>query len=119
MPKDGYAPAVGGTGVGPGPAVPFGRRERQPSSSGDTPTAAKGGSAAVKAEAYFFRVTRSAAGCSITMRPRSRSPALPVFAVAVVASTEFGVYCVKLSPVGTLAKLSAPACRMTTLPLRS
>jgi hypothetical protein len=28
MPKDGDAPAIGGTGVGPGPAVPFGRRER-------------------------------------------------------------------------------------------
>src|SRR3989442_9370351 len=58
MPKDGYAPAIGGTGVGPGPAVPFGRRERQPSSSGDTPTAAEGGSAAVRAAAYSGRGRR-------------------------------------------------------------
>src|SRR5437899_5466541 len=70
MPKDGYAPAIGGTGVGPGPAVPFGRRERQPSSSGDPPTAAEGGSAAVRAAAYFFRVSRSAANPGSRWRER-------------------------------------------------
>src|SRR2546428_9613883 len=71
MPKDGYAPAIGGTGVGPGPAVPFGRRERQPSSSGHTPTAAEGGSAAVKAAAY------SSAGRGRRLAPTVVSAVIP------------------------------------------
>src|SRR5215510_5464881 len=48
-----------------------------------------------------------------------RLPALPVFAVSVVASAALGVYWLAAAPTGTLPRLSAPACRMTARPFTS